>query len=364
MGDRTVAQLLSHTAGLQAETGGPWWERTPGGDLPAVLAGLDAGAVQRGPGRRFHYSNLGYGLLGGLVERLRGQAWGACLATEVLGPLGMTRTTLRPQPPHARGWAVHPFADVVLPEPEHDAGAMAPAGQVWSTLTDLARLATLLAGADTGVLDPATVAEMAELRTADEAAAGAPGPAAPPAGGYGLGVQVWWHGERRLVGHGGSMPGFLAAVQVDRGTGEGALVLANATAGLDPTTGTDLLDLLAHEEPLPPPVWRPGAVDPAALELVGPWFWGPAALALRHTADGTLHLGPLGTGRARASRFTAAGDGTWRGLDGYWAGETLRPVRHPDGTLRHLDLASFVLTRTPYDPGADVPGGVDPAGWR
>ena len=28
-----------------------------------------------------------------------------------------------------------------------------------------------------------------------------------------------------------------------------------------------------------------------------------------------------------------------------------------------LDLASFRLTRTPYDPGADVPGGVDEAGW-
>src|SRR5215469_10208831 len=29
-GSATIAQLLSHTAGLAAESRGPWWERTPG----------------------------------------------------------------------------------------------------------------------------------------------------------------------------------------------------------------------------------------------------------------------------------------------------------------------------------------------
>ena len=39
-------------------------------------------------------------------------------------------------------------------------------------------------------------------------------------------------------------------------------------------------------------------------------------------------------------------------------------VRRPDGVASHLDLASFRFTRTPYDPDADVPGGVDEGGWR
>ena len=30
---------------------------------------------------------------------------------------------------------------------------------------------------------------------------------------------------------------------------------------------------------------------------------------------------------------------------------------------RELRLATFVLTLTPYDPEADVPGGVDAGGW-
>ena len=49
---------------------------------------------------------------------------------------------------------------------------------------------------------------------------------------------------------------------------------------------------------------------------------------------------------------------TWRGRDGYFAGETLRIATD------HLNLDTFVFTRTPYDPQAPVPGGVDERGWR
>ena len=69
-------------------------------------------------------------------------------------------------------------------------------------------------------------------------------------------------------------------------------------------------------------------------------------------------------GQARGSRFAPTGDDEWVGLDGYYTGEPLRVVRRPDGTPSHLDLASFRFTRTPYDPDADVPGGVDEDGWR
>jgi len=54
----------------------------------------------------------------------------------------------------------------------------------------------------------------------------------------------------------------------------------------------------------------------------------------------------------------------WTGLDSYFAGEPLRPVRGPDGRVVALDLASHTYTRIPYDAAAPVPGGVDPGGWR
>src|ERR1700742_1331121 len=122
-GDRTVGQLLAQGAGLQAETNGGWWERTPIGSWDEVVAGLDAHAVPHAPGRRFHYSNLGYGALGELVARKRGRSWFEALRAEVVEPLELRRTSYRPQAPHATGYAVHPWAELLLEEPEHDAGA-------------------------------------------------------------------------------------------------------------------------------------------------------------------------------------------------------------------------------------------------
>jgi hypothetical protein len=38
--------------------------------------------------------------------------------------------------------------------------------------------------------------------------------------------------------------------------------------------------------------------------------------------------------------------------------------RDAAGAVSHLDLATYILTRKPYDPTTPIPGGVDPAGWR
>jgi CubicO group peptidase (beta-lactamase class C family) len=346
LGDRTVGQLLSHLAGASAESPGGWWERTPGGSLEEL--GLGEDDVVLGSARRFHYSNLGFGLLGELVARARGASWDDVVTAEVLAPLGMTRTTPRPVAPAAEGHAVHPWADVVLPEPEHHAGVMAAAGQLWATLADLGRFAAFLLG-DTGdVLDPGTLEEMTVPAGVDSSAAGWSA--------YGLGLQVMRVDGRTLVGHGGSMPGFLAGVFVDREEQAGAVSLANATSGVDPLVFGLLADLRANEPRIVEP-WTPSP-SPVALDRLGVWFWGPAPYVLRAVGGGLLHLGPLPGRNGRASRFAAAEDGTWRGLDGYFAGERLRIADD------HLDLGTFVFTRTPYDPAAPVPGGVDERGWR
>ena len=91
---------------------------------------------------------------------------------------------------------------------------------------------------------------------------------------------------------------------------------------------------------------------------------GPTAFGLRLEADGYLQLGAMAGKGSRDARFKPVGDGTWIGLNGYYAGETLRPVRDDEGRLTHLDIGSFVFTREPYDADAPIPGGVDPAGWR
>jgi hypothetical protein len=48
----------------------------------------------------------------------------------------------------------------------------------------------------------------------------------------GLGVQVEHHGPVRLVGHGGTFPGFDAAAYACPETGQSAALLANTNTGL------------------------------------------------------------------------------------------------------------------------------------
>ncbi|MEV5509162.1 serine hydrolase domain-containing protein [Streptomyces orinoci] len=356
-GEATIAQLLSHTSGLAAEARGPWWERTEGALRPQPADVFGAHPRRHPAGRIHHYSNPGYALLGALVERLRGAPWHQVLRQEVLRPLGMERTGYAPRAPHADGWAVHPWADALLPEPAVDTGLMAPAGQLWSTTADLSRFAAFLLHGDDRVLGADTLAEMRAPMAGPQGA--------DWSGGYGLGIQLLRRDGRLLHGHTGSMPGFVACLWTSPRDDLATVVLANATSGDVAGPAADLLDTVARLEPRIPEPWRPAPdLDPALLELTGPWYWGTQPMTVRLRPDGTLDLAPLDGGHGRAATFRPGPDGTFTGLDGYYAGEPLRPVRRPDGTLSHLDIGTFVLTRRPYAPEDAIPGGVDEQGWR
>jgi CubicO group peptidase (beta-lactamase class C family) len=354
-GSATIAQLLSHTAGLAAESRGPWWERTPGELRPALGDILADQARPLPAGRQFHYSNPGFALLGALAGKLRGQTWDEAVRREILVPLGLERTTLRAQAPHAGGFAVHPWADVMQPEPAEHTGHMAPAGDLWSTADDLCRFAAFLLDGDDRVLPAQTLAEMRAHGS----------PPAGPGSGYGLGTQLFTRDGRTLYGHTGSMPGFVATVWVSPDDGLGAVTLANATAGpAIADIAADLIGIVASSEPGLPPRWQPRpGIGAGLLALTGLWYWGPRPTVLRVIDADLIELQPAG-GTGRGSRFRAAGDGTWTGLDGYYAGETLRLVPAADGVAEHLDLGTFVFTREPYGPAAPTAARPHPDGWQ
>ncbi|WP_152366081.1 serine hydrolase domain-containing protein [Microlunatus speluncae] len=345
IGQVRIIDLLGQCSGIRAETESPWWERSPGKDWPDLEAQLALRGEARG---LFHYSNVGFGVLGRLITELRGRPWPEALAAEILAPLGMTRTTIRPQPPHATGWAVHPHSDLIMAEPEHDAESMGPAGQLWSTVDDLGRWAHFLHAGNPDVLSEGARAAMRIPRALADL------PEEPWTSAYGLGLQIFNVAGRRRYGHGGSMPGFLAALRLED-NGDAAIILGNTTAGLSSALADALLDLVAEHAPPDPPVWTADAAQSAGLELTGTWYWGPAPFELRTAAEGWLELRPHGYGRG--SRFRPDGDDRWIGLDGYYLGEPLVAVRR-DGRVHHWDLASFRLTSTPYAPDADLPGGV------
>ncbi len=348
-----ISELLTHGAGLPAETDGDWWERSPGRTWAQLLPSIRQ--IHR-PGRRFHYSNSGFAVLGELASRLRGPSWSALVQSQIVGPLGMTHTSYDPGPNAAPGLAVHPYADLLHDEPATDTLAMAPAGQLWSTVGDLAKFATFLARGNADVLGDELRREMQVPALINDA----PGESWSRA--YGFGLDIVNRDGVRYIGHGGSMPGHQAVIRVDPETGDGVVLLVNNTAGLgiDPL---GLLDLARRHSPRRTPEWTAAApADRAtAAALTGTWFWGPRPHTVTSHGDGTLRLLPVG-GNGRGSSFVPAADGAWVGVDEYFAGERLTALPSPQEPT-HLDVAGFRFSRTPYDPRADIPGGTGD-GWR
>ena len=95
----SVRQLLSHTSGIPNPIPLRWvhladdhatFDETAA--LGAVLAAHPA--LSFAPGARYLYSNIGYWLLGHIVERVSGRSFTAYVTERVLAPLGMPRGEL------------------------------------------------------------------------------------------------------------------------------------------------------------------------------------------------------------------------------------------------------------------------------
>jgi CubicO group peptidase (beta-lactamase class C family) len=338
LGGVTLRQLLGHVSGLQREPDGVWWERATGGDVDRLLGELGYDKTFGAPFRRYRYSHLAYGLLGAVLEKVTGESWASLATKRVLDPLGMKRTTYHPVEPFARGYVVHALDGSLHEQPRLDAGAMAPAGQLWSTVTDLAKWAALLTDPAPAVLSRETVDEMCAPAVLSDLESWT--------GGHGLGPQLFRVGERVYVGHGGSMPGYAAHLAVHRRSRLGVVVLANAY-GLTGTSVQEValaaLDVAVDAEPNAPTPWRPSAPPRGeAAALVGRWWWMGREYEL--SGDGTdLAL----TGPDQRSTFAREAPDRWRGVDGANEGEVLAVLRDSEGEVCGLDIATYIFSRDP-----------------
>ncbi|TDC72361.1 class A beta-lactamase-related serine hydrolase [Micromonospora sp. KC606] len=351
-GELTVRRLLSHTAGLQREPHGDVWDtlRAPGvGELVADLARVERVLP---PGRRFHYSNLGMALLGRLVGQLRRGAWAEVLIERVLSPLGLTATSVSPGPAAATGFLVDAYSDEARPEPPTDFGAVAPAAQLWSTATDMARWAAFLADPaaldPTGaVLAPTTLDEMRwPVTTTDETVWAA---------GFGLGLLLLPYPDRVVhVGHDGAMPGFLAAVYGRRGGDGTAGAMGCAVLGSSGTAAEvfdlphRLLAASAEHDPAEIEPWCPGEPAPGPLRgMLGRW-WGEGHEYVFSWRDGTLRArgadDPAGKPPAVFAPLPDRPD-MFRTVSGREVGEVLRLTRDASGTVVRMHWATYRFTR-------------------
>ena len=257
------AQLLAHFGRCRPRPSGPWWERSEGGGSDDLADLVDSAAAVP-PRDGAHYSNVGYRR----AWRARGaaprQTWPVVVTTSSLG-----RSACRARPtarrPAAAGLAVHPWADVLLPDPS-DAGH----GPRRPALVDGRRpraLGHLPRPVTRRCCRGDTVEEMRVPRR----------PTTPRGPGRRARPRACSSGRRRapLAGHAGSMPGFVATLRVDRAPATPAVASRTRPPGVSRSSPT-CWSCCRREPPAGLPVARtPGS--PATLELLGPWYWGPPA---------------------------------------------------------------------------------------
>ncbi|MFI1932511.1 serine hydrolase domain-containing protein [Streptomyces sp. NPDC020330] len=138
----TLRHLLTHTSGLPGLPADfypqavPRWSTDPYGGYPAdrvVRAFLRARPRHR-PGTRWHYSNFAVSVLGHTLAAATGTPWEVLLHQQVLAPLRLDATRVRPGPEGTE--AVGHRRDGT-PVPVLDTGGFTAAGAVRATPLDL-----------------------------------------------------------------------------------------------------------------------------------------------------------------------------------------------------------------------------------
>lgn len=235
--------FLTHTSGVDHESLAFRLAYT-GQHTPELLWELLAQARPNGaaPLGTYEYTNLGYNILGMIIDRETGVTWQEHLRASVFEPLGMSRTTAYASLGEREGWplaaphhGLDPDGVRRLALQKVDA-IMQSAGGMFTTPRDMARwLRFQLAD---GALDGAQLVPAQLVQATQESLVDTPGESGSPfgAGGYGLG---WQHGERHgraVLSHGGGYPGYRSAMAFLPDADLGVAVMVN-----EDSLGGDLL---------------------------------------------------------------------------------------------------------------------------
>jgi CubicO group peptidase (beta-lactamase class C family) len=249
----TVVDLLSHRSGLPRHE--MVWLGHPSRTRAEVIRRLRFLPLSKDLRQAFQYCNLGYLAAGYAVEVLSGTPWEEYLRGRLLTPLGMGRSNLSvdemsADPDHATAYERR--QGVVVPVPQRPVTALAPAGGVNSSATDLTRW--LLAQLGDGQLDGQAVMSPGTVARQHEPHIVLPEDRTFPAStrhAYGLGWLVGRYRGHRLLEHGGGIDGFLTECMLLPDDGIGVAVMINTTSSaMTPVVAYRILDELLGLEPL------------------------------------------------------------------------------------------------------------------
>jgi CubicO group peptidase (beta-lactamase class C family) len=248
----SIRMLMSMSGGLPTDD--PWADRQESisnEQLRSVVA--DGVSLTAAPGTGFQYSNLGYALLGQVIEVVTGKQFSEAVIDEILTPLELRDTGFAPvaakEDQYAHGYrnGTRGWVELGFSAP----GAFSCIGGLFSSGRDLSAWVQWFASANdgetsgTGPLSVASRREMQQIVTVITQHHELVGLRSDPSRTYGYGYGLFSEYDERygqFVSHSGGYPGFSSHMRWHTPTGLGVVVLENATYSGAWGTATQLMD--------------------------------------------------------------------------------------------------------------------------
>lgn len=317
----TTRQLLSHGSGLHGDFSIDCGQGTDALErairefrtLPQVVA----------PGEVWAYTNSGFHLAGRVIEVVAGKPFDEAMRERVFKPFGLERSGFFAHEmivwPHALGHdQVAPEADEHVPATTYYPRNRFPAGGVVSNVPDLLTFAevhlnggTAADGTGTQALSGTSVEAMQETQRTAGCWADA----------WGIGWDIRWYGDVKVISHGGTINGFKSHLTLVPSCNFACVQLTNSGRG-DTANGAVENWLLESQLGLSRNLPSPVTLPVETLEAMAGTYSHPA---------GTITLEAVGPGELHLLRT-----GTWPGIDG--------PVDFPPQRILTTSATTFVAS--------------------
>lgn len=261
--DATVRRLADHTAGL------PSYQNYYYQDEPYPVPSMDESIARYAnivtePGESYQYSNLGYGIIDYIIERIAEKPYAQFMRDEVFIPLGLTRTAIGIGP-GLDEYAATRYGGNGAPIPYYDFDHRG-ASAAFSSAHDLVRFAMFHLQTpqpdQSRILSNAIIDEMHRPTSRRETG-----------GGYGLGFETDDRDGHRMVSHGGSMNGVSTVMKMIPEKKIAVVVLSNSGSGLPESIADHIMSrLLPRWTVAAPRKWEPpGESFETPPVLLGIW---------------------------------------------------------------------------------------------
>lgn len=271
----TIRHLLTHTSGLPRDASTPHWTDNIFQSWDEVIQTTRERRPTMPPEQEFSYSNLGYSLLGAVIEAISGETWEGYIQRHILAPLDMNNTVvaLRGDEPNvATGYLRYGEDYTRQPAPFAETRGFSASASMASSIRDLAKYAHFhMNPGKTPLLSGHSLREMHRVHWLDR----------DWQSGYGLGLRLHRVNEWEISGHGGGYKGYITYFSVCRAHQTGIIALTNAIDGMPLAVATQGYKMLLPEiikitatPPQPADHWK---------ELTGTYLndWGNAEVVIR-----------------------------------------------------------------------------------